>query len=356
MVYQKKFYRFNLWKLAIILPITATLLMLFSFENASNLPDLSENRNYTPTKNELDSPYALRFGSIDFTLSKQQGDGKSWDPPTFVITHETARKIAQHPPILINRNNNKTYKFQLDLWQGEKSFNPEVIMPNADIAKAFSELNKQQHTHISLKNIKLVADVPLLNLSMEIVPEEGVLLKWGNRLFPFDTKLKMAGNEFIEKIAVHPLFTTGNIFHERQMAFQSMNKINTNGSQDHMAIHSLPFSKNNTLSDNEKAMLLNTKAGDQFIIKGIYLESPNIPSEYSFSVEIIADSNPEIIKELIPAVERPVIRYFLNGKPSDKKTIENLDAKDIIELKRLDKFGKPVEDEKKIQSVIVKTK
>ena len=355
MIYQNKLSPFNIWKLAIVLPVTASLLMLFSFKNASKLPAFSESKNNTLTKNELDRPYVLRFGNIDFTLDKQKGDGKDWNPPTYVITDKTAREIAKYQPILINKSNDKTYNFQLDLWLGQIIINPEVITPNADVSKTLSELDKNEYTHISLKNIKLAADTPLLNLSIEVIPEEGVLLKWGDRQFPFEAKLKMSGNEFIEKIAIHPLFTEGNIFHKRQVAFQSINKISTNGSQEHIDMHFLPISKNMTLTDNEKAMLSNTKVGDQFIIKGIYLESPNLPSKYSFSVEITADSHPEILKELVSTVERPVVRYFLNGKPSDKNTIENLDAKDIIELKRLDKFGKPVEDKNKVQSVIVKT-
>ncbi|NRB54241.1 MAG: hypothetical protein HRU41_41725 [Saprospiraceae bacterium] len=172
MIYQNKSSRFNVWKLAIALPVTATLLMLFSFKSTSDLPVFSENSNSTLTKNELDRPYALRFGEIEFTLDKQKGDGRYWNPPTYVITYEAARRMAQYQPILINRNNDQTYNFQLDVWFGEMTINPETIIPQADIAKTLSELNQNKYTYISLKNIKLTSDTTLLNLRMEIVPED----------------------------------------------------------------------------------------------------------------------------------------------------------------------------------------
>ena len=172
MIHQNKPSRFNVWKLAIVLPVTATLLILFSFKNTSNLPVFSENRNNTLTENELDRPYVLRFGDIEFTLDKQKGDGKYWNPPTYVITHKTATRMAQYQPILINRNNDQTYNFQLDVWLGEITINPETIIPHADISKTLSELNQNKYTYISLKNIKLTADNTLLNLRMEIVPED----------------------------------------------------------------------------------------------------------------------------------------------------------------------------------------
>ncbi len=360
MMYQKKSAKINLLKIISIAPILMLLLALFSFdlantdsivsgiETTSETSILSIENSQKTINKKYDRPYVLKFGAIEFELTEQVGDGKKVNPPLFSFTYKTAEKLSTLSPILLNRNNGKKYSYNLDVRIGEES-DP---LSKFDLNALLANVDKTKESHIYVKNLKPNGEDLVLNLRIALFPESSFQMDWGDRKFTTGDKIKMTGTEFATKALSNHLLSRNAIYKNADTYFEEIEKISINGSPQNFEWQSFPLLQTNSL----ELAIKSSKKGDRFIFKGIQVESYNVPSNYSFEVEITESVNPNNLK-LSNDLNKPrVVNYIINGNKSDQAIFDQLSPSDILELKILDKFGRPTKDKNVDQVIIVTTK